>query len=99
VRLTRPDLAVLVVLGLVVVGIAACAIARVDVPSILSELGILLAGIAGGSAIPTGSGFTAVAVPEPTLPPAPAPAPAPAPQSFATRPDETGYIPRVASHL
>jgi hypothetical protein len=99
VKLNRPDHAVLIVLGVVIAGIIACAIARVDVPSILSELGILLAGIAGGAAIP--SSGAAAAVPEPFLPPAPVPAPAPrpAPASYATDPAQTGVIPRVASHL
>jgi hypothetical protein len=103
VKLSRPDLAALVVLGVVVVAIAACAIFRVDVPSVLSELGILLAGIAGGAAIPTGTpSLTAAAAPEPSSPaPAPAPAPLPyaaAPGPWATDPAQTGAIPRIASH-
>lgn len=92
----RPDVAILVVLGLVVVGIAACSLARVDVPSILSELGILLAGIAGGAAIPGGS---QPAAPEPVLPPAPAPAAVyPPPPALVAEP-ATGVFPRVANHL
>jgi hypothetical protein len=94
----RPDLAALIVLGFVVAAIAGCAIARVDVPSILSELGILLAGIAGGAAIPTQTQTAAVVVPE-QAPVAAAPvaftAPAPAP---VVRLDDTGIIPRVATH-
>jgi hypothetical protein len=102
VKFTRPDLAALIVLGVVVVAIAGCAIARVDVPSILTQLGLLLAGIAGGAAIPspstTSSSTSAAAPPAPVLPPAAA-----APQGFlppvpAARLDDTGVFPRVATH-
>lgn len=92
-KLTRPDLAALAVLSVVVVAIAACAIFRVDVPAVLSELGLLLAGIAGGAAIPTQQA-TPPADPAPApLPPAPAPAPAP-----LTAEPATGVFARVASH-
>jgi hypothetical protein len=98
VKFTRPDLAALIVLGVVVVAIAACAIARVDVPAILTEVGLIVAGIAGGAAIPTG---TAAALPVEVPAPAPAPAPLPyaaAPGPWATDPAQTGAIPRVATH-
>jgi hypothetical protein len=105
VKFTRPDLAALIVLGVVVVAIAGCAIARVDVPSILTQLGLLLAGIAGGAAIPSpstvsSSSTSAAAPPAPVLPPVAA-----APQGFARPPavpaarlDDTGVFPRVATH-
>lgn len=101
-KFTRPDLAALIVLGVVVVAIAGCAIARVDVPSILTQLGLLLAGIAGGAAIPSpsSSSTSAAAPPAPVLPPVAA-----APQGFARLPavpaarlDDTGVFPRVATH-
>jgi hypothetical protein len=104
VKFTRPDLAALIVLGVVVVAIAGCAIARVDVPSILTQLGLLLAGIAGGAAIPSpstvSSSTSAATPPAPVLPPVAA-----APQGFARPPavpaarlDDTGVFPRVATH-
>jgi hypothetical protein len=98
VKLTRPDLAALIVLGVIVVAIAACAVVRVEVPDILPQLGLLLAGIAGGAAIPTQTQTAAVVVPA-QAPVAAAPvaftAPAPAP---VVRLDDTGIIPRVATH-
>jgi hypothetical protein len=102
VKLSRPDLAALIVLGVIVAAIAACAIARVEVPSILPELGLLLSGIAGGAAIPS-SGWSSSPAPAPELP---SPAPAPAPQAFLppvvptarTLTTDTGVIPRVATH-
>jgi hypothetical protein len=97
VKLTRPDLAALVVLGVIVVAIAGCAIARVDVPETLTQLGLLVAGIAGGASIPSSS--SAAVPPAPELPPAAAAAP----QGFlppvpAARLDDTGVFPRVATH-
>lgn len=63
-KLPRPDTAAMVVLALVVVAVTACAIARVDVPDFLTTIGLVVAGIGGG---------TALNAPRPPAAPAPAP--------------------------
>jgi hypothetical protein len=48
VKLTRPDLTTLAVLAVVVVGIVACSLARVDVPDVLPTLALILSGAGAG---------------------------------------------------
>lgn len=102
---SRPDLASLGVVGLIVIGVAACAVARVPIPEFLPTLGMFIAGGGLGLALNTGKPTEQPpAQQEPlaaaALPPRPRPAP---PAAYGVvggqfSPADTGVIPRVAVH-
>lgn len=75
-RLQRPDLAALALLAVVVVCVTVLAVLEQGIPEILSTIGLVLVGTAGGAALPQ----PRAGDPAPKAPaPAPAPAPTPAP--------------------
>jgi hypothetical protein len=72
----RPDaLAALVIVGLVVIAVTACALVRVPVPEFLPTIGLFVAGVGGGLAAP--SLFSTSSSGTSSPPPSPRPAPAP----------------------
>jgi hypothetical protein len=58
VKLARPDLAALALVGLVIVCATVCAVLHVEAPAFLTSIALFVAGIGGGIALPTGQAST-----------------------------------------
>lgn len=90
-KIARPDLAALALVGLVIVCATVCAVVHVAAPEFLTSVALFVAGIGGGVALPNGQTTTADPAPAPTTAD-----PAPAPAALTSEP-ATGVF-RVASH-
>jgi hypothetical protein len=95
VKLARPDLAALALVGLVIVCATVCAVLHVEAPAFLTSIALFVAGIGGGIALPNGQTSTTSAPAD--VPPAVLPAPLPVAPPALTSEPATGVF-RVASH-
>lgn len=99
----RPDVAGLVLAGLVAVCLTVCAVLQVEAPGFLAELGLAALAFGGGAAFPRGAAAIAAPAPIPATP-APRDGTWPLPDPTVVRParpladePETGIFSRVTS--
>lgn len=96
-KIPRPDLAALVLVGLCIAAITFLAATHVGIPDVLTYVAVGALGVGGGTALNGAGAAVSAVLPETSSSSAPALPPVPAPRAPAD-PAATGTFARIATH-